>query len=114
MKVTACHFQLRELAFDRRRWLYACWEIAMFRAEEILNRLKKSPFTPLRIKITSGEEFEIRHPDLVLVGERDLTVGTASKRNPAMYHSQTRIAIMHITMLEDLPASVSNPPTNGH
>jgi hypothetical protein len=48
-----------------------------------------------------------------LVGERDVTVGTASKRNPGMYHSQTRVAIMHITMLEDLPSPISQPPANG-
>jgi hypothetical protein len=35
----------------------------MFRPEKILERLKKRPFTPVRLKVTSGEEFDIFHPD---------------------------------------------------
>jgi hypothetical protein len=85
----------------------------MCRPDEILERLRKRPFTPVRIKVTSGEEFDILHPDLVLVGERDVTIGTASKRNPGMYYSQTRVAIMHITMLEDITSQASHGSSNG-
>ena len=85
----------------------------MFTPEQILKRLKTRPFKPLRIKVSSGEEFDIFHPDLVLVGQRDITIGTASKRNPATYDDQTRVAIMHMTMLEDLPMPSSQAKSNG-
>jgi hypothetical protein len=85
----------------------------MFRPEEILERLRKSPFTPVRIKVSSGEALDVFHPDLVLVGQRDITLGTANKRNPATYDSQTRVAIMHITMLEDIASPASHSSSNG-
>lgn len=85
----------------------------MFTPEEILDRLKKQPFVPVRIKVASGEEFDIYHPDLVLVGRQDIVIGNASKRNPATFDMVTRVAIMHMTMLEDLPAPTSSMPSNG-
>jgi len=39
-------------------------------------------------------------------------VGTASSKNPRHYDRTTRIAIMHVTALEDLP--VPTPPGGGN
>jgi hypothetical protein len=84
----------------------------MFRAEEILNRLRQQPFRPLRIIASEGLRFDIQHPDLVLVGERDLTIGFPSSHNPTLYNRVIRVAIMHIVGLEDLstPAETANGP----
>jgi hypothetical protein len=38
-----------------------------------------------------------------MVGRRALVVGTASAENPAQFDLTTRVAIMHVTALEDLP-----------
>ncbi|MGW8256548.1 MAG: hypothetical protein ACWGMZ_03585 [Thermoguttaceae bacterium] len=77
----------------------------MFNPDDIQNRLRQSPFTPVRIIISSGQTFDVYHPDLVLVGRRDMVIGMASEKNPAQYEQITRVPIMHITALEDLPAS---------
>lgn len=76
----------------------------MFNPDDILARLRQKPFVPLRIIISSGQQFDIFHPDLVLVGRRDMIIGMASSQNPARYDSTTRVPIMHVTALEDLPA----------
>jgi hypothetical protein len=75
----------------------------MFTAEIIQSRLRQAPFLPLRIIISSGQTFDVYHPDLVLIGQRDMIIGMASKRNPAVYERVTRVPLMHITALEDLP-----------
>jgi hypothetical protein len=77
----------------------------MFNSDDILARLRQSPFVPVKIIISSGQSFDIYHPDLVLVGRRDMIIGMASKKNPAQYESTTRVPIMHVTALEDLPAT---------
>ena len=77
----------------------------MFNPDDIQQRLRQSPFTPVRIIISSGQTFDIYHPDLVMVGRREITIGMASSRNPAQYEHVTRVPIMHITALEDLPAA---------
>jgi hypothetical protein len=37
--------------------------------EELLELLRREPFVPLRIVLTSGEGFDILNPHLVAVGE---------------------------------------------
>jgi hypothetical protein len=80
----------------------------MFSPDDIQARIRRRPFTPLRIVTSSGETFDVYHPDVVMVGRRDITVGMASAEHPGQYERQTRIAIMHVTALEDLP--VPTPP----
>jgi hypothetical protein len=83
----------------------------MFRAEEIQSRLREKPFRPLRFIVGEGLRYDIHHPDLVLVGERDLTIGFASAAHPTIYNRQIRVALVHLVCMEDLP--VSTPSTNG-
>jgi hypothetical protein len=83
----------------------------MFAPETIQARLRQKPFVPIRFVTSSGESYEVHHPDLVLVGQRDLIIGRASKKNPSLYDLASRVAIMHITAMDDLPAG--KPTGNG-
>jgi hypothetical protein len=88
----------------------------MFRAEIVQARLREQPFRPLRIIASEGLRYDIHHPDLVLVGERDLVIGSPSRANPTIYNQITRVAMVHIVALEDLPTPAApatvppNPP----
>jgi hypothetical protein len=75
----------------------------MFSPEQIQARLLEKPFVPLRVFTSSGQSYDITHPDLVLVGRRSLIVGVASNDNPAHFEDVSRVALMHITDLQDLP-----------
>jgi hypothetical protein len=79
----------------------------MFSSDDIQKRLRQSPFVPVRIIISSGQTFDVYHPDLVLVGRRDMIIGMASSENPSQYEQATRVPIMHVTALADLPTAVS-------
>ncbi len=74
----------------------------MFTAEDIQKKLKQQPFQPVRILTSSGERYDIYHPDLVLIGRRHLIVGTASEDNPAFFEQSSMLSIMHITAIEGL------------
>jgi hypothetical protein len=84
----------------------------MFTAEDVQGRLRQRPFVPFRIVTSVGESIEVYHPDLVLVGRRDVIVGTASPDNPSVYDQVVRFAMIHITALHDLPVAPSTT-TNG-
>jgi hypothetical protein len=84
----------------------------MFNAEDILARLKTRPFTPIRIVTTTGETYDVYHPDLVLVGRRCLEIGTPDRNNPSVADLVMRVAMVHVTEVRDLPntsASSSGP-----
>ena len=76
----------------------------MYSAEDILARLRAKPFRPLRIIASEGLRFDIHHPDLVFVGRRDLMIGFPGPDNPSIYDRVTRVALVHVVALEDLPA----------
>jgi hypothetical protein len=82
----------------------------MFRAEDVLARLRQQPFRPLRLIVSEGLQYEIFHPDLVMVGQRDLAIGFPSPSNPGVYDRMIRVALVHLVGIEDLPAPT---PANG-
>jgi hypothetical protein len=83
----------------------------VFRAEDIQARLRERPFRPVRLVASEGLRYDIYHPDLVLVGQRDVTIGFPGPENPTIYDRVVRVAIVHLVGLEDLPASA--PSANG-
>lgn len=74
------------------------------RAEDIQTRLRQRSFHPFRLIATEGLRCDIFHPELVLVGRRNLAVGFPSRRNPAIYDQLIRVALVHVVGLEDPPA----------
>ena len=44
------------------------------------------PFRPFRLKMASGQTFDIRHPEMILVGKSSVKVYTRSKPDSAAEH----------------------------
>ncbi len=84
----------------------------MLTVDDIRVRARQRPFRPLRIVTSSGETYDVLHPDLIMFGKHDVTVGLLSSELSTYYDQVARIAIMHITALHDLPAAAP-PPGNG-
>lgn len=80
----------------------------MFRHEDIQARLRQKPFRPLRIICSEGLHYDIYHPDLVLVGLRDLTIGFAVPDRPTVYDRIIQVALVHVVGLEELPVPVAS------
>jgi hypothetical protein len=83
----------------------------IFTPTDIQTRLRGSPFAPLRIVTTTGQTYDIRHPELAMVAQHFLFVGLPSSNDPTIADQITRIALVHITELQDLPSGAS--PFNG-
>jgi hypothetical protein len=75
----------------------------MFTADDIYQRVKGQPFVPVRIATSDGRSFDVYHPDLILVARRFVMIGTPSRQSPAHADLVTRVAMIHITALDDLP-----------
>ena len=88
----------------------------MLRPEDMQARLREQPFRPFHFIASEGLRYEIEHPDLVLVGSRDLIIGDATPDRPTVYDRVARIALVHIVGLEDIPATAPkshNGPPSG-
>ena len=70
--------------------------------EELRDTLKQQPFEPFRIVLTDGEGYDIRHPDLLLVGKRSATVGLAGDGSEPYYERTVKVDLLHISRTEPL------------
>jgi hypothetical protein len=77
----------------------------MFTGNDIRERLRQRPFTPIRLITSSGDHYDIYHPDLVMVGKRQVIVGTASEDNPTDFDRFSLVSLLHITAVENLSPS---------
>ena len=74
----------------------------MFTTADLKKRVRQRPFVPFRVVTSSGETYEVVHPELILVGDRWLEIGTPTQRDPTVCDDVTRIARLRVTALEDL------------
>jgi hypothetical protein len=61
---------------------------------------------------TTGQTYDVYHPDLVMVGRRALIMGTGGAENPTQF-DVTRLVLLYVSELRDLPTSASPPGSNG-
>jgi hypothetical protein len=81
--------------------------------EEIREYARKRPFQPFRVLLTTGDTYDIRHPDLIMVGQRSAVIGLTNDPAGTFYNRTFIVDLLHIVGIQELPAtpSSSNGPT---
>jgi hypothetical protein len=86
----------------------------MFTTADIRDHVRRRPFVPFRVTTSSGQTFDVRHPEFVLVFRRFLEIGIPVPEEPNFLDRAEQVSILHITSVTDLPVSTSAPPgSNG-
>jgi len=76
--------------------------------EELRDALRHRPFEPFRLVMTDGTGYDIRHPDLLRVGQRFATVGLTGDPVQTFYERTVKVDLLHVIRLEPLAV---NPPS---
>jgi hypothetical protein len=71
--------------------------------EELLDVSRRQPFLPFRLVLTTGEKYDIRHPDLIMVGRRSAIVGVSNEPERTVYDRAIRVDLLHVVAIEELP-----------
>ncbi len=68
--------------------------------EDLDELLRKRPFEPFRIQVSDGTFYDIRHPELVMVGVESLVIGVpvVGKKIP-LYERTEKVALSHVVKL---------------
>ncbi len=82
------------------------------RAEELTYMLRRQPFTPFRIHVTTGQTYDIRHPELVWVRRQCTDVALDPDPKTGVIEHSERVSLLHIVRIEDLELPVG--PTKGN
>jgi hypothetical protein len=74
---------------------------------DILQALRKRPFEPFRIEVSDGTAYEVRHPEMVMVGLGSLSIGIppVGALQP-VYERVETVSLRHIVKLIPLTQSV--------
>jgi hypothetical protein len=82
------------------------------RPEDVLVELRKQPFVPLLFRLSNGQEYIVRHPDLVLVGRSSLNIGTpAPDLPPGVYDHYEIVSLLHLAQIVPMPTPTQ--PSDG-
>lgn len=81
------------------------------RPEELLRLLRHRPFTPLRLHMTDGQTYDIRHPDNVIVSRSYANIGMAPDPATGVLDRVEYCPLLHIVRVEELQTAAS--PSNG-
>jgi hypothetical protein len=76
--------------------------------DEIKEKLRHRPFEPFRLFLDDGTAYEIRHPELLLVGRRSAVIGLTDKPAEGLYDRYITVALLHITCLEPLDVATAS------
>ena len=80
-------------------------------ADAIFARLRRRPFVPFRIILSSGTNYDIMHPEMLFVSKSGLTVAIYDRgQHPSPEEIPVRealVSFLHVAATEDLslPAS---------
>lgn len=70
--------------------------------------LKHQPFQPFRIVMSSGQSYEVRHPEMALLTRTDLLVGIGETEDEVPDRFKI-CSLLHVTAVEPLGAAGPKP-----
>ena len=82
----------------------------MLRTEDLQRLLRQQPFQPFRLTLSNGKTFEVRHPELAVVGRTTLFIGVPAPDLPApAFDDFNLVSLLHINDVQPIPPA--NPPS---
>ena len=78
----------------------------MITSADIRERVAQKPFNPFRIVTSSGQTYNVRHPEFVMIGKRTVVVGQPIHDDDPEWDLAQLVSVLHITALE--PMSVQS------
>lgn len=73
------------------------------RPEDLQRWLSAEPFTPFRLLTTGGSDYEVRHPDMLLVGEHTAVVALPRGADDPACDYAKPLLLADIYCLDPLP-----------
>ena len=78
---------------------------------ELRDSLSQQPFEPFRLVLSDGATYDIRHPDLLWVGQRVAYVGLTGQAGSTFFERSVKVDLLHVTQI--VPIGAESPPSNG-
>jgi hypothetical protein len=84
-------------------------EANIFRPEDIREFLQHKPFQPFRLTLTDGRTYDVRHPEMAMVGRSAVAIGLPAKNDPRpVFDRLVTVSLLHIMQVE--PSEMQGTP----
>ena len=83
------------------------------RSEELLDMVMAKPFKPHRFTFTTGETYDLTHPEMLIVGRSLCTFGIPSDENVRIADRQFHMSLLHIVKVEPIVSPTKSQNGNG-
>lgn len=75
------------------------------RPDELINLIRVRPFAPLRIHLSDGTRYEIRHPDQIIVLRGRVDIGVGADPETGAAERVEHVSLLHIVRVEELASA---------
>ena len=75
------------------------------RPDDLLSWIRAIPFVPFRMRLNSGQHFDIRHPEMLKVGRSAVNVYTFAGEPTDPFERLEMLALILIESIEPLEAA---------
>ncbi len=82
-------------------------------AGDLLTVLHRKPFEPFRSITSDGVNYEIRHPELVIVTLTGAIIGYPDPSTPGAAQRVDIVGLEHIVRVEEVPRAATPGPAGG-
>lgn len=73
------------------------------RTEDIQEYLRPRPFSPFRVTLTDGRTYDVRHPDMAMLGRSSITIGIPREGDvSSVYDRVVTVALIHVMQIDAL------------
>lgn len=80
-------------------------------ADAVFARLRRRPFAPFRLILSSGTTYDVTHPEMLFISKSGITVAIYDKdQRPSPEEIPPReslVSFLHVAATEDLPQPMS-------
>jgi hypothetical protein len=78
------------------------------RPNDIREFLGHRPFQPFRITLTDGRTYDVRHPEMVMVGRSSIVIGLpAPDESEPVYDRFVTVSLLHVMQVEPFELQAS-------
>jgi hypothetical protein len=80
----------------------------MLRPESLRDELHRQPFVPLRIYLTDGKTYDIRHPEMAMITSREVYIGREETApGSGIARECDLVSLLHVVRVEQMPYSAT-------
>ncbi|MGQ9650926.1 MAG: hypothetical protein ACUVXJ_12515 [Phycisphaerae bacterium] len=79
------------------------------RPEDLRDLLRRQPFVPVKIHLSDGTTYEVRHPEMAIIGRSTATIGVEKQEGSGIADRLMYRSLLHIVRVEDANGRAASP-----